>query len=88
MAKHYDKKHSKSVEYKLGDKVWLEGTNIRTDQPMKKLDDKQFCPFKVIKKAGHSSYQLEIPKTWRNIHNIFNEVLLTPYHEPKFADQP
>ena len=87
MAKYYDKKRSKSVEYKSGDKVWLEGTNITMDRPMKKLDDKRFGPFKIVKKVGHSSYQLEIPKTWKKIHNVFNEVLLTPYIEP-IPNQP
>ena len=55
---------------------------------MKKLGDKQFGPFKVIQKVGHSSYKLAIPKTWKSIHPVFNEVLLSRYHEPEFPIQP
>lgn len=62
MTRYYDRKHRKSYEYKVSDQAWLEGTNISTDQPMKKLGDKRFGPFKVIKKVGASSYQLESPK--------------------------
>ena len=31
MSKYYDKKRSKSREYKIGDLVWLEAMNITTD---------------------------------------------------------
>lgn len=88
MTRYYDKKHSKSREYKAGDLVLLEGINITSDRPMKKLDDKHFGPFKVISKVSASSYKLDIPKSWKNIHNVFNEVLLTPYIEPKLPGQP
>ena len=40
MEWNYNKKRKESREYKVGDRVWLEGTNISTDRPMKKLDDK------------------------------------------------
>lgn len=55
---------------------------------MQKLGDQQFGPFKVIEKVGQSSYRIDIPKTWKNIHPVFNGVLLTPYHEPQFPTQP
>jgi len=88
MTRYYDKKHNESREYKVGDKVWLEGINITTSRPMKKLDDKRFGPFEILEKVGRSSYKLKIPKTWRNIHNVFNKVLLTPYNPPQFPNQP
>ena len=31
MKRNYDKKKGMSQEYMVGDKVWLEGTNISTD---------------------------------------------------------
>lgn len=88
MTRYYNKNHNESKEYKKGDQVWLEGINITTSRPMKKLDDKRFGPFEVLEKVGRSSYKLKIPKTWRDIHNVFNEVLLTPYHPPEFPNQP
>ena len=88
MSRYYDKKRSNSIEYNPGDRVWLKGVNVTTDQPMKKLGDKRWGPFKVIKKVSESSYKLNIPKTWKRIHPIFNKNLLTPYHEPEFPTQP
>ncbi len=88
MKQFYDRKRTEAVEYKKGDKVWLEKTNLSTDQPMKKLNDKYFGPFKVIKKVGASSYKLQIPHMWKSIHPVFNEAVLTPYHKPQFLMQP
>ena len=88
MKKYYDRKRTETVEYKPGDMVWLEGTNLSTDRPAKKMGDKRFGPFKVVKKVGHSSYKLTLPRTWKNIHPVFNEVLLSPYHPPEFPSQP
>jgi hypothetical protein len=87
MKKHYDERKSPAREYKAGDKVLLEGTNIKTDRPMKKLDDKRYGPFEVEKKVGRGAYKLKLPKTWRNLHPTFNEYLLTPYKEPEFPTQ-
>ena len=87
MSKYYDKKRSKLQEYKLGDMVWLEAMNITTDQPSKKLDEKRWGPFKVISKIGASLYKLDLPRTWKQVHNVFNKLLM-PYIEPKFPDQP
>ena len=40
MKKAYDRKKGESWEYQPGDKVYLEGTNVTTDRPIKKLGDK------------------------------------------------
>ena len=40
MKRHYDTHKNAVQEYKKGDQVWLEGTNIKMDRPMKKLDNK------------------------------------------------
>lgn len=40
----------------------------------------------VLKKIGTSAYKLKIPRGWK-IHDVFNEVLLTKYHEPEFPSQ-
>jgi len=40
MKKFYDRKKGNAQEYSIGDKVWLEGKNITTTHPSKKLGDK------------------------------------------------
>ena len=85
MSKYYDKRRNESRQYKAGDLVWLEGTNLTTERPMKKLDDKHFGP---LEKVGKSAYKLKVPRTWKHVHPVFNEMLLTPYHAPEFPTQP
>ena len=58
----HDRKTRPPVEYKSGDLVLVESTNIRMERPSKKLDDKRFGPFKVKKKEGLTSYCLKLDK--------------------------
>lgn len=87
MKRYYDKGKQPAKQYKAGDKVYVEGKNITTTRPTKKLDDKRYGPFKVLKKVRSSTYKLDLPKTWKAIHPVFNETLLTPFHEPAFPNQ-
>lgn len=64
----------------------VEILNIKTNRPMKKLGDKHFGPVEVLKKVGESAYKVKLPPSW-NIHDVFNEVLLTKYHDPEFSSQ-
>jgi hypothetical protein len=70
-----------------GDQVYLEATNLRTDRPTKKLDDKRFGPFKIKRKVGRAAYELHLPAGWPAVHPVFNESLLTPYRAPSFKSQ-
>ncbi len=40
MKVQYDKKKHPAIEYQVGDKVWLNMTNLHLPQPKKKLTDK------------------------------------------------
>ncbi len=86
MKTQYDKKKRNTRDYHVGDKVWLDATNLHLPRPKKKLDDKQVGPFKIIDKAGASTYKLKLPPHWK-IHPCFNEKLLTLYIPPAFPNQ-
>ena len=87
MKKFYDRTRGEAIGYKPGDLVLLEATNLNTDRPMKKLDDKRYGPFEVLEKVGNSAYKLKLPPSMSRIHPVFNEVLLSPYHTPTFDSQ-
>ena len=87
MKKAHDKKATKMVQFQPGDKVMLDGRNIATTRPTKKLDDKWYGPFKVLEKIGAAAYKLELPAAWKNKHPVFNEVLLKKYIAPVFPSQ-
>ncbi len=69
-------KHRKEVNYETGSKVFLNGRNIVTARPFKKLDDKMLGLFTNLGPVG-SSYKLELPETMR-VHDVFHPDLLRP----------
>ena len=87
MKTAYDKHARPSIEYAEGDKVYLEATNIKTHRPSKKLDDKRYGPFKIVKKVGKTAYKLQLPEHWPAVHPVFNECYLTLYHPPVYPNQ-
>jgi hypothetical protein len=73
-------KHQDTPKYKEGDQVWLEGKNLRINQPTAKLAPRRYGPFKIIQVMSAINYQLELPTQW-SIHPMFHIDLLTPYRE-------
>jgi hypothetical protein len=73
-------KHCDTPKYKEGDQVWLEGKNLRINQPTAKLAPRRHGPFKVIQVMSPVNYHLELPMQW-SIHPVFHIDLLTPYKE-------
>ncbi len=86
MKTQYDKGKCPARSYQVGDRVWLDSTNLSLPQPKKKLDDKRVGPFEILEKAGASTYKLKLPPHWK-IHPRFNKKLLTPYVPPAFPNQ-
>jgi hypothetical protein len=82
-------KHCDMPKYKEGNLVWLEGKNLRINQPTTKLAPRRHRPFKVIQVMSTVNYHLELP-TQCSIHPVFHTDLLTPYketimHRPNFT---
>jgi hypothetical protein len=73
-------KHRDTPKYKEGDLVWLEGKNLRINQPTAKLAPRRHGPFKITQVMSAINYRLELPTQW-SIHPVFHIDLLTPYKE-------
>jgi hypothetical protein len=73
-------KHRDTPKYKEGDLVWLEGKNLRINQPTAKLAPRRHGPFKITQVMSNVNYRLELPTQW-SIHPVFHIDLLTPYKE-------
>jgi len=86
MEEQYNRKRRRAHQWKQGDRVWLEGANITTNRPSRKLGAKRYGPFEIKEKIGEGAYRLEIPEGWV-IHNVFNEALLSPFSGPEFDSQ-
>ena len=70
-------------KFQKDDLVWLEGRNLKTDQPASKLAAKRYGPFPVVQVLSPVTYQLTLPEQWK-IHPVFHVDLLTPYKETAF----
>jgi len=66
--------------------MWLENKNIHLNQPSKKLDQKRYGPFRILKYIGLGVFQLQFPEGWI-IYNMFNEDLLTKCKALQFKGQ-
>src|ERR1700761_7025424 len=73
-------KYKDTPRYGVGDLVWLDGHNLRTEQPTAKLAPRRHGPFLISRVLSPIIYQLTLPAKWR-IHPVFHTDLLTPYCE-------
>ena len=70
------------VNFRKGDKVLLESTNLKLPYPYRKMAPKREGPFTIAEVLGPVTFKLELPKKWK-IHPVFHAALLTPYHTTK-----
>lgn len=77
MKRYHDRHAGEEIIYEAGAKVFLDGRHIKTNRPSAKMEDKWFGPFEVMEKVGASAYRLKLPRTWRQVHPVFNVSLPT-----------
>ena len=70
---------SKYTLWKVGEKVWLETTNLHMNGP-KKLQMRRTSPFEIEEVISRTAFHLRIPSQWK-IHPVFHASLLTSYKE-------
>ena len=62
MKRQFDKKMQNPQGLKEGDDMWLEAKNIHSNRSSKKLDQKRYRSFKVLKAIGQEVFQLKLPE--------------------------
>ncbi len=73
MKAQYDKRKRPARGFQIGERVWLDSTNLSLPCPKKKLDDKRVGPFEVIEKASAAAYKLKLPPQLENPSPIQRE---------------
>ena len=58
MKRFYDRHRDDPVNYRVGDLVWLDATNLASSRPSKKLDAHRVGPYAIDAKIGQASYRL------------------------------
>jgi hypothetical protein len=78
MARYYNQRRTPAPEYNPGDKVYLDGSDIKTTRPSRKLSHRRLGPFPVERKVGSNAYRLRLPPSMGRIYPVFNVIKLTP----------
>ena len=87
MKRKFNEKKGSKWEYRARELVWVDGSNLSDSRPSKKLSFKRARLFPVVRKVGKSSYELQIPKIWKNLYLVINESQLKPYIRSTFDQQ-
>ena len=69
--------------FRVGDKVWLDLRNVKTQRPCKKLDARS-AKYTITEAISGSAYRLDTPP---GIHNVFSVSLLRPAASDPFPSQ-
>ena len=77
MTLYYNWKRTPAPEFKAGDMVFLDASNIQTTQPSHKLSHQRLGPFPIDSQVGNSAYWLHLPPSMGRLHPIFNVVKLS-----------
>ena len=73
MTRYYDQRQTLTLNYKPGDKVYLNASDIHTNRPLRKLSHRRLSPH------SQESWQWCIlPLLMSRLHPVFNVVKLTP----------
>ena len=74
--RYYDRRRTPAPDIKVGDRVWLDASDIQTTRPSVKFADKHLGPFKVVKIVGKGVYKLKLPPWYSQLHPVFPVVKL------------
>jgi len=87
IRRYLDPAQKKVPAYQIGDLVMLNGHNIKTRRPSKKLDHRNHGPFQIEKMVSPLPARLTLPRKWK-IHNVFHVLLLEPYRTSEHRAVP
>jgi transposase InsO family protein len=75
-ALYYNRHRIPAPTLEPGDMVWLDGSDIATTRPSRKLGHKSLGPFPIEARVGHGAYRLTLPPSLRLLHPVFPIVKL------------
>ena len=78
MARYYNQKRLPTPTYQLGDKVYLDTSDISTTRPSWKLSHCRLGSYLIERQVSQNAYRLRLPDPMCRLHPVFNVVKLTP----------
>ena len=86
-ATNANRKRSEGPDFQEGERVYLLRKNIKTKRPSDKLDHTKLGPYKIKKKLGPVTFELDLPSNMR-IHPTFHKSLLEKCHNRTARPEP
>jgi len=77
MMLYYNRKQTPALEFKVGDMVFLDASDIQTTRPSRKLSHWRLGLFLIDSQVGNSAYWLCLPPSMGRLHPVFNVVKLS-----------
>lgn len=77
----------RDLVFAVNDEVLLDTRHLRYPSG-RKLADKWVGPFTVHRRIGETAYELDLPNTMPNIHDVFHVSLLKPYVRNPHQEPP
>src|SRR3979490_2384112 len=81
MAWYYNQHRTPAPEYQVGDRVFLDTSDIQTTRHSQKLSHHYLGPYVIQRRVGRHSYRLQFPQSLSHLHPVFNTVKLIPAPE-------
>jgi hypothetical protein len=78
MARYYNQRRTPAPTFAVGEKVYLDASDISTTRPTKKFAHRYLGPFPVVRPIGTHAYRLKLPRSMARIHPVFHVVKLMP----------
>src|SRR3979490_3374397 len=78
MARYYNQCRIPAPGYHVGDRVFLDASDIHTTSPSRKLGHHYLGPYIIQSRVGKHSYKLQLPLSMSRLHPVFNVVKLIP----------
>jgi hypothetical protein len=75
---YYNCRREPTPVFAPGDRVWLDGSDIATNQPLSKLSHWHLVPFVVEACVGLSAYRQALPPHFCRLHPVFPVIKLSP----------
>jgi hypothetical protein len=76
MKTQFDRKVRQTLDWQIGNKVWLDSQNVPNTRPSPKLGHQWLGPFPITAKISRSAYRLTLPSSMRGIHPVFHMSVL------------
>jgi hypothetical protein len=86
--RYYDRRRTPAPEIKVGDRVWLDASDIHTTRPSPGLSHRRLGPFRVSEVIGRGAFKLDLPPRLSRLHPVFPVVKLELAEHDPFGGRP